>query len=422
MNWGNSTISKTIKEKVLSFLPLGIGMVAGGMCGLVMIKLGNGFLLYSSSLWGYIVQYAVMLMLLLVILFLHTTIHEVGHLVCGLLTGYRFCSYRIKNVMLIRIKGAYKLKRYALPGALEQCIMAPPDMVDGKMPYMLYYLGGGLFNLLLSIVGFTGALFCKEGSGMLLFCMVLGIIGIAYALVNLIPMELSEGNNDGYNIRAIRKHPEEKRALWIQMKVMEQLTEGVRLKDMPEEWFTLPSDEAMQSSICSVLGALACSRLVDSMELQEADDLMKRMLEMETGMPRFYKNLLLEDRIYCELVGENSLQNLLELKCGQQAMFEADMAHSPYIIRVRYAYNLLSAIAQKEEAPDIFACMELIPTKRAPSGDEMAMESKARFEKCVRTYPYTGEVESQRELMAYTDVQKERLRARIRLEKSGENE
>ena len=140
MNWGNSTISKTIKEKVLSFLPLGIGMVAGGMCGLVMIKLGNGFLLYSSSLWGYIVQYAVMLMLLLVILFLHTTIHEVGHLVCGLLTGYRFCSYRIKNVMLIRIKGAYKLKRYALPGALEQCIMAPPDMVDGKMPYMLYYL------------------------------------------------------------------------------------------------------------------------------------------------------------------------------------------------------------------------------------------------------------------------------------------
>lgn len=422
MSRGKRTKSKTIKEKALSFLPLGIGMLTGLMCGLAMIRLGNGSVIYSSSLWGYIVQYAVLLLLLLVILFLHTTIHEVGHLVCGLLTGYRFCSYRIKNVMLIRVKGVYKLKRYALPGALEQCIMAPPDMADGKMPYMLYYLGGSLFHLLLSMVGFIGALFCKEGSVMLLFCMGLGMIGIAYALVNVIPMQLSEGNNDGYNIRAIIKHPEEKRALWIQMKVMEQLTEGVRLKDMPEEWFTLPSDEEMQSSICSVLGALACSRLMDRMQLQEADALMKRMLEMETGMPRFCKNLLLEDRIYCELVGENNLQNLLELKSNQQAMFEEDMADSPYMIRVRYAYNLLSAIAQKEEAPDIFSCMELIPTKRAPSGDEMAMESKSRFEKCARTYPYTGQVESQRELMAYADVQKEMLRERIRLEKSGGNE
>ena len=107
--------------------------------------------------------FGAVLLAMIIIFFLHITVHEAGHLGCGLLTGYRFCSYRIGSLMLIKTNGQFKLKQYALPGTGGQCLMAPPDMADGKMPYMLYHLGGCLFNLLFSLLAFLFSLFCREG-------------------------------------------------------------------------------------------------------------------------------------------------------------------------------------------------------------------------------------------------------------------
>ena len=89
---------------------------------------------------------------LLVANFLQTVIHEAGHLVFGLMSGYQYCSFRIGSFMWIKQDGKMRVKRFSLAGTGGQCLMAPPDLVDGKMPYVLYNMGGCLANLIVSVI------------------------------------------------------------------------------------------------------------------------------------------------------------------------------------------------------------------------------------------------------------------------------
>ena len=49
---------------------------------------------------------------------LQAILHEGGHLVCGLLSGYRFLSFRVGSFTLLRQNGRLVLRRFYLPGAL----------------------------------------------------------------------------------------------------------------------------------------------------------------------------------------------------------------------------------------------------------------------------------------------------------------
>ena len=68
--------------------------------------------------------------------------HELGHLIAGLLTGYRFVSFRIFSFMLVRSEGKWKIRRMSVPGTGGQCLMAPPRKKNGYYPFALYNLGG----------------------------------------------------------------------------------------------------------------------------------------------------------------------------------------------------------------------------------------------------------------------------------------
>ncbi|MGX8680825.1 MAG: site-2 protease family protein, partial [bacterium] len=95
----------------------------------------------------------VMLIIELAMLFvgimIHLIVHEAGHMVFGLLTHYRFSSFRIGSWMLQKNASGFHLKRFSIPGTAGQCLMVPPQ--DQKnFPYVLSNLGGGLANLIVS--------------------------------------------------------------------------------------------------------------------------------------------------------------------------------------------------------------------------------------------------------------------------------
>lgn len=81
---------------------------------------------------------------------LHIIIHEGGHLVAGLLTGYRFVSFRIFSLTLIRKDGRYQWRNYSLGGTGGQCLMAPPLRPLEEIDTRWYNLGGVLANIVVS--------------------------------------------------------------------------------------------------------------------------------------------------------------------------------------------------------------------------------------------------------------------------------
>ena len=62
----------------------------------------------------------------LVTLVLHITAHEGGHLAAGLLTGYKFVSFRIFSITFIRSARGIVIKRFKIGGTGGQCLLSPP--------------------------------------------------------------------------------------------------------------------------------------------------------------------------------------------------------------------------------------------------------------------------------------------------------
>ena len=71
-------------------------------------------------------------------------LHEAGHLVCGLISGYRFSSFRVGSLMLFQEGKRLRFKTLSIAGTGGQCLMLPPQCDDTPIPFRLYLLGGVL--------------------------------------------------------------------------------------------------------------------------------------------------------------------------------------------------------------------------------------------------------------------------------------
>ena len=110
-------------------------------------------------------------------------------------------------------------------------------------------------------------------------------------------------------------------AFWLQLKVNEQIAKGIRLKDMPDEWFVVPDDEAMQNSMVATQGVFATNRLMDQQRFEDADRLIAHLLEIDSGIIGLHRNLMICDRMYCELIHDNRKEILEEMLTREQIKF-----------------------------------------------------------------------------------------------------
>ena len=251
---------------------------------------------------------------------LHTIIHEAGHLVFGLLSGYQFSSFRIFSFTWIKENGKIKFRRLSIAGTSGQCLMVPPDLVDGKIPVKLYNLGGVIFNVITSLVAILVFILAKNELFSIV-CLLFALMGITLACINGIPMRMSGVTNDGYNAFSLGKNPKALRGLWIQLKVSEQTSQGGRLKDMPAEWFEIPSDEDLKNSMLAAVAVFACNRLMDEKKFEEADKLMQHLMEIDSGVVELHRKLMICDRIYLELIGQNRSEIIEAMLTKEQRKF-----------------------------------------------------------------------------------------------------
>lgn len=311
-------------------------------------------------------------------LFLHIVIHEAGHMIFGLMTGYSFRSFRVGAFVWQKdAEGRLRMGRSPLAGAAGQCLMAPPDLQDGKMPFVLYNLGGSLMNAVLALIAFAAACLTAHpaANALLLIC---ALTGLVMALTNAVPLRMGAVDNDGYNIRAMQESKEAVRALWVQLKVAALNAEGVRLKDMPEEWFAPPTRIAMKNSLCAAVSVFRCSRLMDGMRFGEAYDAMQTLLRVHSGMVGLHRASVLMDMAYCELIagrGQEAAEAHLD---GDTRKIMKAMKNHLGVLRTEYALALLG-----ENDPEKAAGIE------------------AQFDKAAGKWPSRADVESERELMEH---------------------
>ena len=361
-----------------------VSKISIGITALIYI-LACGYIGYCmaqcADVWfngNYILTFAAVLPFWAAVIILHIIMHELGHFVFGRLTGYSFKSFRIFNLMWQKDSdGKIRLYKFSIAGTAGQCLMVPPELKDGDMPYVLYNLGGVAFNLLLAAVGMAvSALF--PASIAELYGKIICVMGITLALENGLP--LPGITNDGGNLLSLSKSKEARRSLWIQMMGVLMLAEGKRVRAFPSEWFNMPDDLHLKNRMEAVMAVYVCNRLIDEHNFEDAQQYIDSLMNKKTAIVQIHMDLLKTDALFCELIGNCDPQKVEAYATNELISFWKTMQTHPSVIRTQYAYQKI----YKKDARQAAKAIEL-------------------FEKCSKTYPYPCEVTAERELIAIAD-------------------
>lgn len=315
--------------------------------------------------------------LFLAVFYLHIILHEAGHLLCGLATGYGFVSFRIGSSMWEKgADGRVRRCRYALAGTGGQCLMSPPEYNGGNYPYVWYNLGGVLMNFLLAALAGLVLWLCPVG-GLLSVALWLNVgIGLLLGIINLLPFL---GTNDGSNLLAISRSESARRAFWLQVKINQQISLGVRLKDMPEEYFPTFPEADRKNAMVMALASLSASRQLDALHLEQAKQQMLALMD-DPATPDIYRKVMTFDLAWLEMVSGQPGDMAGRIQAADMMQFAKAMRNNPSILRTRYAQALL---LDKDE--------------------KKAQAILAAFEKAVKRYPHPCEIAGERELLALTE-------------------
>ncbi len=364
-----------MKKFLKKLLPMSLMLVLGGVCGVLIAMYAEKA--ETQGLPGGMAGALVVLFAgYLLGTYVHIAAHEAGHLVFGLFSGYKFCSYRLGSLMVLRENGRPVLRRLKVAGTAGQCLMAPPPWRD-DLPVVAYNLGGCLFNLLCS--GLCLLLWLPLRDHWLgALPVTMALIGLAFALLNGIPLRVGGVDNDGRNALHLGKDPAAKRAFWLQLKVCEAQAAGLRLYQMPEEWFAWP-ETGLDNPLVATTAVFACNRLMDQGSLPQARRAMEDLLARDTGVTGLHRSLLECDLICCCLVDgdEDAAERLLTPALER---FRKSMKTFPSVLRTEYFLALLHS-DDRQKAEDI----------------------RQRFDRQTARYPYPAEVDSERQLMELAD-------------------
>ena len=181
-------------------------------------------------------------------LLIQVILHEGGHLVCGLATGYKFVSFRIFSLTLIRLNGKFCIKKFKIAGTGGQCLLTPPERALEEIPTVLYNAGGFLVNIIVSAVAFCLISSC-DAPLLKVFLLLFGLTGLLLALINGIPLKVNGIGNDGHNMLTLGKNPKAKGAMVMQLRANALIVEGLTPVEMQREWFVAENEDIDAISI-----------------------------------------------------------------------------------------------------------------------------------------------------------------------------
>ena len=350
----------------------------GAASGLIIIVFANG----DSSSPVHFIEFLVSLA---ITAYLQIILHEAGHLVCGLLSGYRFVSFRVGSITLLKDgNGKLRFKRFKLAGTGGQCLMSPPQNVPlDQIPTKLYNAGGTLVNLLCAVVSLLLLIYCGGMPSWLRYFLAATMaIGFVYALLNGIPLKMGGVANDGYNILYLNRDKQAVRGFAAQLIINEKQQNGMRLSQMPEEVFDLGSEINYSDPLQANVGLLAISRELDKGNVERAHEQFKDLLNshlkellplfrLEAGCELMFTSLATGDKVVAQkTINDNLLMKYITkyarvMSPKQRALMAKALIHDENRVEAERLYNEVVArrnsyLMQGEVESDIELMKQLL--------------------------------------------------------------
>lgn len=369
---GSENVMKKILEIMKKIL---IGMIIGGVIGLII-----GIILAKSEVE--IINFKIENLIVIFLCFCATyfiqiTVHEAGHLFFGLISGYSFVSFRIGTFTIVKENNTLAIKKFKIEGTGGQCLMMPKTEDYKQCKFFLYNIGGVIMNFVVAMLGLLiWSFYQNENEISDVFFFLLALTGIALGFMNGIPLKMSGIPNDGYNIFLVSKNDLMKSCFFIQLKINGLLSQGIRMKEMPIEWFQLPNDVDYNNPLICAIKGLEASYYHDKLEFDEAKKCYEELLQKGNHIPKLYENEIHCELLFYEIIGEKRKEVIDKIYTKELEQYVKRT--SCYLQRKRLMYAYYGIIKK-----DI----------------ERANKELEQFYKLIKTYPSKGQIEEELEVV-----------------------
>lgn len=289
----------------------------------------------------FVVPIVLAFVVMAVAIVLHIVLHEAGHLLMGLATGYRFSSFRIGSIAFVRREGRISIRRYKLAGTGGQCLMLPPEVPAERVPFFWYNAGGVVMNIVVALLALVMLITCDLSMWWSEWSMMMVIVGLFLAVVNGVPMRPGGMQNDGMNILMLYRNPEKRKDLMHQLQIAAAATEGKRASEMPAEWFDSdPMDDPKDLiRLASHLNHQA--RLIDEGRFVEAHTAVADLLAHFDELPQIVRFELAGEYVFTELLTTGCKEIVEKYWTKKQADYvSAGAKFSSAKQRILFAYAL----------------------------------------------------------------------------------
>lgn len=358
-----------------------IAFLTGGMLGVLVVLMTHHL---ETNFFGLRFFLLVLLFLLMMVLNLPVAIlHELGHMLGGLLSGQRLFYLCVGRLYIVRrASGQLRFAWRRTPGVSGACAMYSPR--DGISPLALM-LGGPLMNLL------TGLVFAfltwqtrpvLSAAGVLQFSMLhiilllLTMLSLEQGVTNLLPFMLTIGGTDGWQLRLHLRSPEAREDYARLVRISRALQRETRIKDMPDEWFIHRPPEPESNLYALSLMQNIVARLMDKGDFSAALEAARPALNEEIPFAPLLRMHMLQDGAVCEMLLGQPGECTARLR--DETILRLRKLHKGYlsVLRTDYAAALLLQ-GDKERAASI----------------------RADFERIAAAYPFVVDAAAETDLM-----------------------
>lgn len=258
------------KNRTPFFIMIAVGIVVGTALGLWMMSEHNtsGFNLLSVDT----------LLFMLLWVFIATFTHELGHMLFGFVSGYKFVYFKLFGTIFYKKDGKWTTARDGKRGAIGQCIMRPDFKYTNKMPYVLYNLGGCIANFVFASLCFALIFVYSQNA----FAIAGILVNVIFVIINLIPAK--SFGSDGYNVINIGKTNNSKKAYWLELNMTGDILQGKKFSDMPQHYFEFEVEDLHLDNVCASLYMQYCY-FVCTWQTEKAKDLITALYNNLGKMP-----------------------------------------------------------------------------------------------------------------------------------------
>jgi len=259
-------------------------------------------------------------------IFLHIILHEIGHVLGGLVSGYQFIMFRLFSTVWIKTPDGLSKRKEHIPGVLGQALMVPPEMSGQEQPpFLLYHSSGLLMNLVTATFFVFLGLMIPVGT-VDYFLYVSAVVALFIIITNALPLQ----GTDGYNIVQQVKDPKAHEEITKTLYLYRDMVEGASLESL-QQYVDLEAIDSLKDPNAATMYTVRADYFLEQKKFAKAHQIYKLLWNNIHDLFPAHQQTITMSYLFTLLLTDPNHRNVQKITQGKIYKDYQEIKQSDYI-------------------------------------------------------------------------------------------